>query len=86
MKEPRLQENINLTNREQDIKINTIQICMAELKKDISYIKSGINDIKKEMDNYVTKQEFKPIQKIAYGLVGTVLTAITLALVYTVIK
>ena len=68
------------TNKEQDNKINKLEICMAELKKDISFIKDGITDIKKEIkdvkENYVSKTEFKPYQKAMYVVGTSVLLAI----------
>ena len=35
--------------------------------------------------SFVTKVEFKPVQKLVYGGVGVVLTAVTLAAIYLII-
>jgi len=45
-------------------------------------IMKEFSDIK---ENYVTKKEFMPVKSISYGIVGTVLTIVLTALVYTLI-
>lgn len=91
-----ISEEIALNN-----KIITLEINMAELKRDIDYIKKSsdqnINDHKaiiQKIDDfigncenkYVSQEAFRPVQKIAYGLSGTILTAVVLGLVYLLIK
>lgn len=52
-------------------------------------VKMQHEDLKQRMEsanqNYVTRHEFRPVRLIAYGLVGTTLTAVLLSLVYLVI-
>lgn len=57
------------------------------IKKDLDYILQDIREIKKTMsENYVTRAEFTPIQKIAYGLVGLVLVSVAGAVMTGVLK
>ena len=52
----------------------------TELKSDISTLQSKIDD------HYVTKDEFDPIKRLVYGLVGLILIAVFSSLVALVIK
>jgi len=57
------------------------------LAKDVSYIKTAVDKIEKRMDdNYVLKSDFNPIQKIVYGMVALILTAVVIALISLVVK
>lgn len=38
------------------------------------------------LNNYVTKDEFAPVQKLVYGLVGLILVAVTSGLIALVIQ
>jgi hypothetical protein len=65
----------------------TDKVVLAEIKKDIEYIKSDVTDIKHKMESdYVTQEEFKPIRNIVYGMVSLVLTGVVGALITLVIK
>jgi hypothetical protein len=56
------------------------------IKNNLAEIKTDIKDIKETLDaRYITKEEFDPIKKIVYGLVGIMLTAIALAIVKLVV-
>lgn len=62
--------------------LNELFVKMAEMGKDIQYIKVEVADIKKKLEGeYVTKTEFDPVKRIVFGLVGIVLTAVVGALV-----
>lgn len=62
-------------------------IKIAGLTKDIEFIKTEVVEIKEKLEkNYVTEDEFDPIRKIVYGLVGLILVAVVGALVTLVIK
>lgn len=53
------------------------EINQAVMAKDISYIKDDLKDIKDILtNNYVTKDAFIPVKRIAYGLVAAVGTAL----------
>ena len=52
------------------------QIALAEMAKDIGYIKDEIKEIKENLDNkYVQRSEFTPIRSIVIGMVAIVLTS-----------
>ena len=60
---------------------------LAVIQNDIGYIKRDVADIKTTVQNsYVTKDEFEPIQKIVYGLVGLVLIAVAGGLISLVVR
>lgn len=65
----------------------TAEIALAVMGKDVSYIKAGVDDLKKLIsENYVLKSEFEPIKKIVYGTTGLILTAVLIALISLVVK
>lgn len=52
-------------------------IQVALLRKDISYMKKQLADIKYQVgDHYVTKDEFEPVRKLVYGMVALVLITV----------
>lgn len=59
---------------------------VALLGSDISYIKRDVKDIKEKLSkDYITREEFEPVKRLVYGLVGTILLSTLgaiLALVY----
>ena len=67
---------------EEKIKINTLEVLMQQTKEDIQYIREKLDHLE---DIFVTRKEFNPVAKITYGLVGTVVTTVLLALIYQVI-
>ncbi len=53
----------------------------------LEYIQRDIGEIKSKLDKeYVTKTEFEPIKKLAYGMVSIFLIAIVGAIIGLVIK
>lgn len=59
---------------------------LAVIANDISRIKTDITEIKERLDEkYVTKDEFEPVKKLVYGIVGLILTAVIGALLGLVI-
>lgn len=59
---------------------------LAVIANDIAYMKNDIHDIKSNVaQGYVTKDEFEPIKKIVYGLVGLILVAVVGALLSLVV-
>jgi len=50
-------------------------------------IYDAIQDLRDEVkDTYVTKDEFDPVRMVAYGLVGTIVTGVLIAILTTVVK
>lgn len=70
---------ISLTSKTQE--------SVALMSNDLGYIKEDIKEIKEIMNSrYVSREEFDPIKKIVYGVVGLLLTSIVVALVALVLK
>lgn len=54
---------------------------------DIKYIRRDLDDIKERLDTkFVTKDEFRPVKNIVYGMVTIILTAVIGAIVALVIR
>lgn len=59
---------------------------LAVIQTDLTYIKEKLNAVdNKVSSHYVSKEEFEPIKKIVYGLVGLILVAVVGALVALVV-
>lgn len=57
------------------------------MSNDIAYMRQDVIDIKMSLNNsYVTKDQFDPIKKLVYGLVGLILTAVVVALMSLVVN
>ena len=59
---------------------NKDELNIAVIKNDVSYIRDDVSAIKAVLQtNYVTKDQFQPVKKIAYGaitfLVAIIITA-----------
>lgn len=62
-----------------DLKINT--------KADMMELKTAVKELTKTIDDsYVTKSEFAPVKAVVYGLVGLILTAVVIAVIYLVVQ
>jgi len=60
---------------------------VALIAKDVEYIKKDVGDIKERLEkSYVTREEFDPIKKLVYGIVGLVLTGVVGALLTLIIR
>lgn len=60
---------------------------LAVLQNDMSYVKDKLDSIdNKVSSHYVSKEEFEPIKKVVYGLVGLILVAVVGAVVSLVVK
>ena len=60
---------------------------IALMAQDILYIKENMKSLKTELEGkYVTTDQFEPIKKIVYGLVGAVLFAVIAALMAIIVK
>jgi len=59
---------------------------LAVIQTDLTYIKEKMNAIDTKVSSgYVSKEEFEPVRKIVYGLVGLILVAVVGALVALVV-
>lgn len=53
------------------------EIQIAVIARDIEYIKDNVKNINAKLEgDYVTREEFDPIKKIVYGLVGLILVSV----------
>ena len=84
MTEPITREEYQLNNKNimQEIKelkkdINDIKVCIAELPEKI---KEAI------ANDYVSKEAFRPVQKVVYGLVGAVMIGVVGAILALIFK
>lgn len=59
---------------------------IALIAKDVSYMKEKLDEVDGKLNShYVTKEEFEPIKKVVYGLVGIILVAVVGAVVSLVL-
>lgn len=66
---------------------------IALIQKDVGYMKDKFDEVKEQLNgmdtrlssHYITKEEFEPVKKIVYGLVGVILLAVVGAVVSLVL-
>lgn len=57
-----------------------------EINKEIERLRTQVNDLTQSLDSrYVTRAEFDPVQKLVFGLVALILTAVVGAVVALVV-
>lgn len=80
-------ERIDSALRVLDTKIpNTLSMDLMSVSLGVKNLISDFEAFKIDSNNFlVTKLEFEPIKKIVYGVVGLILTALTLALIGLVV-
>lgn len=66
---------------------DSIETQIAVVIEQVGGVRRDITALSDKIDNnYVTKTEFEPVQKLVYGLVGLVLTTVVGALLLLVVK
>lgn len=71
----------------QDKSFNKINIDLAVILNKVGYIEKEVTDIKTKLEKeYVTQDQFEPVKKIVYGMVGTILLAVIGAVITLVIR
>jgi hypothetical protein len=66
---------------------NGVETKIAVVQTDVTYLKEKIDTIDRKLDaQYVTQDEFDPIRKLVYGIVGLILTAVVGALISVVVN
>lgn len=80
----------DLNDRELLVQIGTklegLSEIVKETRQSVSDLNCKMEDMEGKMkDRFVTKEEFEPIKRLVYGVVGLVMTAILLALVAQII-
>ena len=64
-----------------NVESTEILIELTKQRVILERMQSDLKEIKKEShERYVTKEQFEPIQKLVYGMVGLVLVAVITAL------
>jgi preprotein translocase subunit Sss1 len=79
----RLETQMNTVNQKLDCldkKFDTFQGSINDT------LDQGLKDMQAMMENYTRKEEFLPVQKITYGLVGLILTGVIGAILALVLK
>lgn len=60
---------------------------MAEVKSDVKYLVKEVDKINDKLEKeYVTQDQFEPIKKIVYGVVGIMLVGVITALMTLVLR
>lgn len=68
-------------------KIQGSETKFAVMAKDIEFIRQEVTEIKGRIDgHFVTREEFDPVKKVVYGMVGLILVAVAGALIALVVK
>ncbi len=66
--------------RKQDVEI-------ARISESVKYLVKGVDEIKDKLEKeYITQDQFEPVKKIVYGLVGTILLGVIGAIMALVLK
>lgn len=64
----------------------TLDTRVALVQQDVKYIKDGFDKLDEKISaHYVTKEEFDPVKKIVYGLVGLILITVVGSIVSLVL-
>lgn len=75
-----------MTNVDELIRRNE-ELSSGGIDVTLKYIQRDINAINQKLDDkYVTKDEFRPVRMVVYGMVTLILSAVILAIVYLVIS
>lgn len=67
-------------------RINQMECDMTEVKTDIKYIKSNIEEIKEFIKDADNRYAAKKIELWIYSIAGLIITIVLTALVYSVMK
>ncbi len=60
---------------------------MALVEQKLDYVKEKVDKIDENVStHYVSREEFEPIKKLTYGLVGLILASVVGALISLVLK
>lgn len=70
----------------EDTKSKSMAVNQAVMANDIQYIKQKLDSIETQVtSHYITKDEFEPVKRLVYGMVGLILIAVVGALVNIVV-
>lgn len=72
--------------KSEDNRINQMECDMAEVKTDIKYIKSNIEEIKEFIKGADNRYAAKKIELWIYSIAGLIITIVISTLIYSIIK
>lgn len=78
----RIEERINSLSRERDEHSDDTHKSFEDIRANAKAI---VDTIDKKLNNYVTKESFRPVEMISFGLAGSVLLAAITAVMKLVI-
>ena len=60
---------------------------MARLDEKMTHVESKVDEINSKLDHkYVTREEFKPVKQVVFGLVSVILLSVVGAVVALIIR
>ena len=60
---------------------------VAVIANDVTHIKDTLDNLSKRLEEkYVTKSRYEPVEKIVFGMVGLILTAVIGAVIALVVR
>ena len=71
---------LNMTDQENN---DSVKTDIKYIRRDMDAMRTDFKDFKR---SYVTKEEFKPVKSLVYGVVVLILTGVMTALVALVIR
>lgn len=76
-----------MNNQERQSQQDSIETSIAVILTKVEYIETEVKEIKKKLESeYVTQDEFDPIRRVVYGMVGLVLLSVLGAIVALVLR
>lgn len=76
-----------MNNQERQSQQDSIETSIAVILTKVGYLEVGFQEIKVLLEkDYVTQDEFEPIRRVVYGMVGLVLLSVLGAIVALVIR
>lgn len=67
-------------------KLNDLELKHSDIRSDVRSIREDVDRLKADAPDYVTRERFQPVERIALGLVGTVLLTVVAAVLALVIQ
>ena len=65
----------------------TVEVQLALIHQDLLYVKGQMTEMKALLvKDYVTRNEFDPIRRVVYGMVGIILIGVVASLLTLVLK
>lgn len=62
-----------------------ILVQLGQINTNLANLESKVNDLDHDLSEYVTKVQFTPVERIAYGLVALLLSGVIIAILGVVL-